>query len=530
MSGIKIGDETFRNLEDQIGYLTAAFQSGKLIDELGIKVLGVFPTPEQAKTAIPGPYVYGEAFEIGDGIPYNLYIFTRNIEDFFDFGPFPAPGKDGKDGEPGPKGEKGAQGERGERGPQGVQGITGARGPIGPQGPVGPAFNVLGTLSSTSQLPTPTEELRDAGSAYLIPDTEGTKHIWIIEGPQNGNLEWTDIGVAGVGVQGPKGDAGVGINNLLTITDVGTPHVDYNTTDGMSTLTTYRFRYHTTDDYSQDVTHDVETTLETPIVFGQGLTADATEEADKVVVKANIAKIQGDGSTEFVPDENGVVTIPDAGIKTSGLVKVDSNFGLIPITFPSTPKGTIAVAGASDVDIGNRTTVYKPITPYRLNFAVKAALTDDKRMGTETSGTNTAFTDTEKDRACEILGATRTNGFKTLFGNQSIVGSGNIDIYKHNLRITSVTAGLTDIGCQIISSNNLNINSLTDLQTILADDEIVVATGIARIYSDGTRLCIRFTKTTVTTYDDGWTTIDRTWAQLLENSGGLTFSDTVTTI
>ena len=180
MSGIKIGDKTFRNLEDQVGYLTAAFQSGKLIDELGIKVLGVFSTIEQAKAAIPGPYVYGEAFQIGDSIPYNLYIFTRNIEDFFNFGPFPAPGKDGKDGAAGPKGDKGDQGERGERGPQGLQGVTGERGPqgvqgpigpkgpVGPQGPVGPAFNVLGTLDSTSQLPTPTEALRDAGSAYLI--------------------------------------------------------------------------------------------------------------------------------------------------------------------------------------------------------------------------------------------------------------------------------------------------------------------------------------------------------------------------
>ena len=124
-------------------------------------------------------------------------------------------------------------------------------------------------------------------------------------------------------------------------------------------------------------------------------------------VKANIAKIQDSTANEFAPDENGVVTVPDAAKTISGLVKVDSNFGLIPITYSSIPKGTIAVAGASDVDIGNRTNVYKPITPYRLNLAVKAALTDDKRMGTETSGTNTAFTDTEKDRACEILGASR---------------------------------------------------------------------------------------------------------------------------
>ena len=256
MSGIKIGENTFRNLEDQVGYLTAAFQSGKLIDELGIKVLGVFSTIEQAKTAIPGPYVYGEAFQIGDSIPYNLYIFTRNIEDFFNFGPFPAPGKDGKDGEQGPQGEKGAQGERGERGPQGLQGITGERGPQGvqgpigptgpqgPQGPVGPAFNVLGTLDSLDQLPTPTEALRDAGSAYLIFNTiDNAKHIWIIEGPQNGSLEWVDIGTAGVGVQGPAGQDGVGINNLTYVTDVGTPVVTYNTTEGINLVGTERYTY-----------------------------------------------------------------------------------------------------------------------------------------------------------------------------------------------------------------------------------------------------------------------------------------------
>lgn len=133
-------------------------------------------------------------------------------------------------------------------------------------------------------------------------------------------------------------------------------------------------------------------------------------------VKANIAKIQDTDANEFAPDENGVVTVPDAGKTTSGLVKVDSNFGLIPITFSSTPKGTIAVAGASDVDIGNRTNVYKPITPYRLNLAVKAALTDEKRIGTETTNPTT-FTDTEKDRACEILGATRADKDNLVNGN-----------------------------------------------------------------------------------------------------------------
>lgn len=412
MSGIKIGDKTLRNLEDQVGYLTAAFESGKLIDELGIKVLGVFSTIEQAKAAIPGPYVYGEAFQIGNGIPYNLYIFTRNIEDFFNFGPFPAPGKDGKDGAAGPKGDKGDQGERGERGPQGLQGITGERGPqgvqgpigptgpVGPQGPVGPAFNVLGTLDSLDQLPTPTEALRDAGSAYLIFNTtDNAKHIWIIEGPQNGNLEWTDIGVAGVGVQGPAGQDGVGINNLTYVTDVGAPVVTYNTTKGLNLVGTERYTYQ-----PGGVTHDASYGRDIPLIFGTGLTANASAEQDKVTVKANIAKIQAPNATEFVPDENGVVTIPAA--------QNGGRFGL----FTSRPDLGLDIFGnagwyyiipASNDEITARSENYKPIRPASLNFAVKAALTDDKRMGTETSGTNTAFTDTDKDRACDVLGASR---------------------------------------------------------------------------------------------------------------------------
>ena len=383
--------------------------------------MGVFSTLEQAKAAIPGPYVYGEAFQIGNGIPYNLYIFTRNIEDFFNFGPFPAPGKDGKDGAAGPKGDKGDQGERGERGPQGLQGVTGERGPqgvqgpigptgpVGHQGPVGPAFNVLGTLDSTAQLPTPTEALRDAGSAYLILNTtDNAKHIWIIEGPQNGSLEWTDIGVAGVGVQGPAGKDGAGVNTINQISDIGTPVVTYDTNTGMTINTTDRITY---TQNGETVTHDTALEREIPIVFGQGLTADATVEADKVNVKANIAKIQDSSAAEFTPDENGVVTIPNGTPKKHGLWKLTDgggyyglqDFGGSALAIHPAYKKLIDERVSNTTGDGNKS----PIIPGTINYAVKAALTDDKRMGTETSGDNTAFTDTEKDRACEILGASR---------------------------------------------------------------------------------------------------------------------------
>lgn len=287
---LKFNGKEFRNLEDQVSYLTAAFQSGKLIDELGIKVLGVYPTIEDAKTAIPGPYVYGEAFEIGTKAPYNLYIFTRNIEDFFDFGPFPAPGKDGRDGAQGPKGDKGDRGERGERGPQGLQGIqgiqgekgnTGAIGPKGDKGdvgPIGPAFRLFGTLASTANLPTPTKALQDQGAAYVIPNTEGEKHIWVVQGIDT--YKWTDIGVSGVqGAPGATGATGAGFDTFTNLElTLGNTTVNYSGTEGIDINSTGRIT-------AGENTHDFMSDLNIPIVPGEGINIDKKENQEAVEVK-----------------------------------------------------------------------------------------------------------------------------------------------------------------------------------------------------------------------------------------------------
>ena len=283
---IEINGKTFRNLEDQVAYLSEALQAGKLIDELGIKVLGVYSTIEQAKTAIPGPYDYGDAFSIGTTKPYDLYIFTRNIEDFVNFGSFPGKGKDGKDGEQGPKGEKGDQGERGPRGERGFQGPVGEQGPRGfegkigpvgaqgPKGDVGPAFNVKATLASTSQLPTPTQSMQAKGTAYLIPNEAGVKHIWVIQGEDS--LSWVDIGPSGV--QGPQGPAGKGIDSLTDLNlTLGETTVQYDTTNGISINSTGRTTY-------QEGQTDFATDLKLPIIAGDGISIDKDTAAEKVVI------------------------------------------------------------------------------------------------------------------------------------------------------------------------------------------------------------------------------------------------------
>lgn len=283
---IEINGKTFRNLEDQVAYLSEALQAGKLIDELGIKVLGVYSTIEQAKAAIPGPYDYGDAFSIGTTKPYDLYIFTRNIEDFVNFGSFPGKGKDGKDGEQGPKGEKGDQGERGPRGERGFQGPVGEQGPRGfegkigpvgaqgPKGDVGPAFNVKATLASTSQLPTPTQNMQSKGTAYLIPNEAGVKHIWVIQGEDS--LSWIDIGPSGV--QGPQGAPGKGIDSLTDLNlTLGETTVQYDTTNGISINSTGRTTY-------QEGQTDFTTDLKLPVIAGEGISIDKNAAAEKVVI------------------------------------------------------------------------------------------------------------------------------------------------------------------------------------------------------------------------------------------------------
>lgn len=125
----------------------------------------------------------------------------------------------------------------------------------------------------------------------------------------------------------------------------------------------------------------------------------------------------------------------------------------------------------------------------------------------------------------------RANNIKTLFGNQSIYGIGNIDLYKHNIMIRDESStGLTSIYCQIISSSNTNINSLTNLQTILKNSELVCAFGYARVWSDATRSVCGISKTNVYAIDGSGLIHTATWELVSSYSNGLTFTDTVTTV
>lgn len=52
---------------------------------------------------------------------------------------------------------------------------------------------------------------------------------------------------------------------------------------------------------------------------------------------------------------------------------------------------------------------------------------------------------------------------KTLFGNQSIIGTGNIDLYRHQIYLTSNTTVVT---IEILSSNKLKVDNAQDLTAL----------------------------------------------------------------
>ena len=453
---IKVNNVELRNLEEQVKKNAQDIQDFKdanqTIAEFGIYVQGILT--DASKLPEVGEN-YGDAYLIGTTTPYDMRVWTRvngGAGTWVDLGAFPLQGPKGDRGEIGSviatgngdptntptrendfylnvtTGElfksiyiyiadtygwqtvgflKGPRGERGEKGYQGIQGPvgpTGATGPIGPQGPqgiqgpVGPAFNVQGTLTSTSELPTPTAEMQDKGYCYRIPDANGVPHIWIVQGANEvGPFSWVDIGVAGI--QGQQGPAGVGIDTLTNVNlTFGNTTVDYNPINGVQISSTGRFSY-------QDGQKDATVNLDVPITGSNGIEIVKNAAGDRAEVK-----LSNNGFT--IGDTTGT-----GNNQTITLKPNDENGGAyISVNY-------------------NGSMVYTQITPSGIVFV-------------NPGGTTYALT---------------TGDVKTIFG-QSIKGSGNIGLYRHNITIKINKQGAQKawISTILISSSNTQIGNITD--------------------------------------------------------------------
>lgn len=92
-----------------------------------------------------------------------------------------------------------------------------------------------------------------------------------------------------------------------------------------------------------------------------------------------------------------------------------------------------------------------------------------------------------RDDECVIKGS-----LKTIFGNQSLVGEGNINLYKHSIKGKS---GTSTFYLRLYSSNNLKVNNLADLKTLLGatfeesatgSNGIIAITNEKVLFADGT--------------------------------------------
>lgn len=250
-----IKNTKYRNLEEQVAYLTEFHNVNQGLAEWGIKVVGKVPSEDYLPYWQDYTGEYGDAYAVGTEPPYNFYIWTRPViegghNDWFNFGeiaivgPAGPQGEKGADGAPGPstKWETGpgspidTSGNLGDlflntangdvyqldndfenkywrkvaniRGPQGVQGPAGPQGPIGPVGPqgekgekgdVGGFINIWGTLANTDQLPTPSS-IDNLTAAYLVEHIGGTDEsndhydLYVQAGENSDTAVWVNAG------------------------------------------------------------------------------------------------------------------------------------------------------------------------------------------------------------------------------------------------------------------------------------------------------------------------------------------------
>lgn len=592
---LKFGNQEFRNLEEQVFKNQQDIQDFKdgnqTIAEFGITVVGILSSVDQLPASGDN---FGDAYLIGTETPYDMRVWTRNIPEqkamWVDLGAFPLQGPQGPKGDKGSqiysgnglptiigqegdiyintatgilyqyegtewkekfsiKGPMGPRGLQGHQGIQGKRGATGLPGPIGPQGAqgpkgdYGPSFNIQGTLASTANLPTPTADMKSKGYSYIIPDTAGVKHVWVIQGTNT--LQWTDLGTAGV--QGERGPQGIGIDSLtdLNLTLGGTT-VLYDTTEGIQLTSTGRATYN-------GEQHDFTTDLDLPIIGKDGITIDKAADSEKI-------EISGSGLVQRITTPFGAQRV--YGIQPNGtdviinLASEDDRAvpGAIPqykgVTYIGKiePTGSIITATPqNDYQCTNKKYVDD-------NYVKKVAETESVKFYTTRTGESVwqasqspipyaavlfdaegslkgnmganpaANTLTNKKYVDDAIAAgTGTLQFKTLFGNQNIVGTGNINLYKHHVKLTFTSSTFTgDFYTDIISSQNFVIDSLTDLKTYLGDSFTKDIYGVLE-YNNTYRFGSFMTPTTVYYLD----TDGAPKSQLISN---LTISDTITTI
>ncbi len=278
----------------------------------------------------------------------------------------------------------------------------------------------------------------------LIKATKGLK---VISKTANGGLECTlsdDTKLQTgpfVTIAQAEGNSEAQVMSQKAVTDalakkLGTPYgvdfphgaatVTYDTTDGMHIRGTMRIYL------SEDKTSFVDvlnTEVEIPIKAGTGISIDKAASGEFVEVKNT-------GITNIVAGNNITAT------NTNGVVNISFN------TNNSIDGLTLASGQYSEVYVDGS---------YGIQF-----YWNDQQKSTTTLPVAYAGQDA-------IILTDRNT--KTLFGNQSIMGSGNIDLYRHVIKFAGYSndAVVEYAYMTLISSKSVKIDSLTKLFSALSD-------------------------------------------------------------
>lgn len=383
-------------------------------------------------------------------------------------GPQGPQGLQGPQGVPGPKGDTGAQGPRGytgEQGPKGEKGDTGLTGPTGAQGPKGDKGDkgeqgLQGIKGDTGAKGDPGADGKDgkdgktpvkgvdywtAADKAEITDiarpfmesaqtaaaqaAEHQREAYIAATQAQETIDGADHIIAEA--QGHADDARQSAEHVAEIGD----HIEEEYNKIVEQL----------DNISTFVASDTEPENKNTLWVD---TSDKTE--DKIV---NDVKVNGESVVS-----GGAAEIPIGGSQL-GVVRQGNGISI-------NGNGYAFVNGASTDNIDTRNEQYRPITPYTIDYAVKAALTDGKGV---------AYTDGERTSARARLGAD-FYGYKKIFdvtcaeeSSEVVIdkdSNGNDFSCKHIVLMIFNKSGISNAGGRIYDSKGICFAYLPRASTI----------------------------------------------------------------
>lgn len=302
----------------------------------------------------------------------------------------------------------------------------------------------------------------------------------------------------------PAGGTWQNLLDKIEITDIdltlGDETVLYDTTNGIQLSATGKITR------KDGTSEQPQVDLDIPLVPGKGIIIDKVADKEQVLVKVNTSVVAL--KSDLTPYAKTVDVVAKSQVGAANGVASLGTDGKVPAAqLPGGGGGSIdadtlngLLKAGDGISIGKTTAGDKvEVKIDKLNDFLLTPL--GKVMGVGSTTRYLGFTMNPDPKIKELtpvgvsyytfeVGAPGNrsiickDNLRTLFGNQSLVGAGNIDLFRHCVTFTpsdmSVGGGIRLV---IYSSNNLKVDSLTDLKTLLGNTFEYPATGAFKLDS-----------------------------------------------